>query len=333
MDISIIVPVYNVDKYLERCLDSLLSQQFSGTFEVIAVDDGSTDNSLSILKAYQEKDSRLKVIVHEENKKLSVTRTTGMRASSGDYIMHVDSDDWLLPQALENLFKKCIDTDADVLVFNFLREDNSGRQSLVQSIKKALFTTDKLKVQKHFLGASVNKIVKKNLTENMSYGALAVNYTEDLVYSSEILYKAKTICLLPENYYVYFVNPSSIIGASNLFNNVADLRTCIIACSELIDRYQPERKIIRNLIYYVKFVIVVRFITLYNHLDDHKCNFDILIDSLRCFQIYSYHIIKHLRAANNNKFGLVLELFLVKEYRLMLKTIITDFNRNTKVSD
>jgi glycosyltransferase involved in cell wall biosynthesis len=333
MDISIIVPVYNVDKYLERCLDSLLNQQFCGTFEVIAVDDASTDNSQFILKTYHEKDNRLRIITHEENKKLSIARRTGMRASSGDYIMHVDSDDWLLPQALENLFKKCKDTDADVIVFNYLREDNRGKQSLVQNIKKPLFTTDKLKVQKHFFGASWNKIVKKRLTENMSYGDIAVNYTEDLVYSSEILFRAKTICLLPENYYVYYVNPASIIGANNLYNNVADLRTCIIACSELVNRYKPERKIIRKLVYYVEFVIVVRFIALVNHLDDHKSNFDIMIDSLRCFHIYSNHIIKHLRTATNNKFGLIIELILIKEYKLMLKTIRADFRRNTKVRD
>ena len=107
-NISIIVPVYNVEKYLVRCLDSIFTQNFSGTFEVIAVEDASTDNSLKVLKSYQAKEHGLKVIEHRINKNLSLARATGVSACSGDYIMHVDSDDWLLSNALENLYAKFV---------------------------------------------------------------------------------------------------------------------------------------------------------------------------------------------------------------------------------
>ena len=98
--ISIIVPVYNVEKFLERCLDSIFKQQFSSVFEVIAVDDCSTDNSLHVLKEYQKREKRLIIIEHEINKKLSCASKTGIRASTGDYIMHVDSDDWSITQCI-----------------------------------------------------------------------------------------------------------------------------------------------------------------------------------------------------------------------------------------
>ncbi len=161
-DISVIVPVYNVQNYLVRCLDSIFNQEFSGIFEVIAVEDGSTDNSLQVLKDYREKQPRLRIIEHNRNKKLSIARRTGMDASSGDYIMHVDSDDWLLPDSLENLHNKCIETDADVIVFNYLRETIDGKQIRDMVIKKELITTDKKQVQRFFYGACWNKIVKKD---------------------------------------------------------------------------------------------------------------------------------------------------------------------------
>ena len=156
-DLSIIIPVYNVEKYLIRCLDSVFNQQFSGTYEVIAVDDGSTDSCLHVLKGYREKETRLKVIEHGENKKLSVARASGMKAAKGDYIMHVDSDDWLLPNALENLFRKCMELDVDVVVFNHVRENSKGERTNVKSIKKETFTTDKLKVQSYFSKSSTTR--------------------------------------------------------------------------------------------------------------------------------------------------------------------------------
>ena len=209
-NISIIVPVYNVEKYLIRCLDSIFNQLFSGNFEVIAVEDASTDNSLQVLKSYQEKETRLKIIEHGVNKKLSVARATGMKAAKGNYIMHVDSDDWLLPGALESLFVKCLHSDADILVFNYCSQTSEGKTTPQYLIKKEIITQDKVLVQTHFLGACWNKIVKRSIIENLISGEVGVNTTEDLLYATEILLKADKIHLLPEAYYTYFVNTESL---------------------------------------------------------------------------------------------------------------------------
>ena len=91
-EISIIVPVYNVEKYLKRCIDSILNQSFTD-FELILVDDGSTDNSGEIIDEYAIKDERIKVI-HKENGGLSSARNVGIEYSKGNYIAFVDSDDW-----------------------------------------------------------------------------------------------------------------------------------------------------------------------------------------------------------------------------------------------
>lgn len=210
MDISIIVPVFNVEKYLLRCLDSIFNQQFSGTFEVIAVDDGSTDNSLQLLYDYQLTEKRLQIIVHEKNKKLSVARATGIKSAVGRYIMHVDSDDWILPDTFTCLQAKIVETNADVIVFNLSQEDSGGNHLFANKIKKEYILNDKSKVRPHFFESCANKIVKKELTENMITGEVSVNNREDLLYSVEILCRAEKICFIPECYYVYFKNTESL---------------------------------------------------------------------------------------------------------------------------
>ena len=97
--ISIIVPVYNVEKYLERCLDSILSQTFSD-FELILVNDGSTDHSLEICRSYAEKDERI-LLIDQENRGLSAARNAGIAVAKGEYLGFVDSDDYIAQNMYE----------------------------------------------------------------------------------------------------------------------------------------------------------------------------------------------------------------------------------------
>ena len=101
--ISIVIPVYNTEKYLERCINSILTNTYKN-IEVICVDDGSTDNSLSCLQKMAERDNRL-VIISQENQGVSVARNTGMALVTGEFVVFVDSDDWIHPQFFEMLLK------------------------------------------------------------------------------------------------------------------------------------------------------------------------------------------------------------------------------------
>jgi glycosyltransferase involved in cell wall biosynthesis len=258
MDISIIIPVFNAEKYLLRCLDSIFNQNFSGSFEVIAIEDGSSDRSLQVLKKYQEIEVRLKIIEHVVNKKQSVARANGMKVSLGDYIMHVDADDWLLPEALENLYRKCLETDVDVVVYNYIRENNEGKITLVKKIKKQLITNDKLKILHHFFHVSCNKIVKRVLIEDMITGQVSIGNAEDLLYGIEILLRAKKICLVPEYYYAYFINTESITWKVNLetlinnqkiiYNELQKILNANGCSSEFKRRLFAQRE---NVIYYL----------------------------------------------------------------------------------
>ncbi len=114
--VSIIVPVYNVENYLNRCLDSLINQSFDD-IEIICINDGSTDRSLEILKDYEKKDNRVKII-NKENSGVSNCRNKGIKVSNGEYIVFVDSDDWIDIDTYEIMMDNIIKYNADIAVSN-----------------------------------------------------------------------------------------------------------------------------------------------------------------------------------------------------------------------
>lgn len=120
--ISIIVPVYNTEKYLDKCIHSILNQTYSD-FEVILIDDGSTDKSLEICKKY-ESDNRV-IIIHKENEGQAIARNIGIRQSIGEFITFIDSDDYVDLQMLEELYRKAKEKDADIVICDILKEDSN----------------------------------------------------------------------------------------------------------------------------------------------------------------------------------------------------------------
>ena len=112
--VSIIVPVYNVEKYLRKCLDSIVNQTYKN-IEVICVDDGSPDNSIDILREYRAKDDRV-TIIRQKNKGLSGARNTGIKNATGKYIMFIDSDDWVELNMVELMTKKMDNKNLELAV-------------------------------------------------------------------------------------------------------------------------------------------------------------------------------------------------------------------------
>lgn len=112
--VSIIVPIYNVEKYLKRCLDSLVNQTLND-IEIICINDGSTDGSLEILNEYGRRDDRI-VIINQENSGLSATRNKGIDIAKGQFIGFVDSDDWVSKDYFEKLYNSAIQNEAEIAV-------------------------------------------------------------------------------------------------------------------------------------------------------------------------------------------------------------------------
>lgn len=126
--VSIIVPVYNVEKYLPKCVDSILSQTYYD-FELLLVDDGSPDSSGNICEDYAQKDSRVRVI-HQDNQGLGGARNTGISVAKGEYVLFVDSDDYVHPQLLEKTLSVAETEDCDVVMFNAVAVDENDAQGV-----------------------------------------------------------------------------------------------------------------------------------------------------------------------------------------------------------
>lgn len=124
--VSIIVPVYNVEQYIRRAVDSLLAQTYSN-IEVILVDDGSPDGSGGICEEYAAKDNRIRVI-HQKNGGVSHARQTGLDAATGDYVIHIDPDDWIEPNMMEAMLAKALETGADMVTCDYYQNDRRFRQ-------------------------------------------------------------------------------------------------------------------------------------------------------------------------------------------------------------
>ena len=115
--VTVVVPIYNVERYLEKCLTSIILQTYKN-LEVILVNDGSTDNSLNICKEFEKEDSRIRII-SQENKGLSVARNVGIENAKGEYIAFVDSDDFISCKFIENLYNESIRNNSDIVCCDF----------------------------------------------------------------------------------------------------------------------------------------------------------------------------------------------------------------------
>lgn len=257
MDISVIVPVYNVEKYIERCIYSILNQEFEGSFEVIAVDDCSEDSSLQLLESIADKDKRLKVVKHNVNKKLSIARATGVKNSTGKFILNVDSDDYLLPRALERLHEKIKASDADIIVFNLIRENSKGVRREENKCKKEFMTQDKLEVQHLFLGTCVNKLIKRKVLNELVVWEISINSAEDLLFSTELLLKATKFHILPEYYYVYAYNNNSLTNKTEINEIFTNLIIVLDVVYIISKKYSSSDIYIKNVLNYLEQSVII----------------------------------------------------------------------------
>lgn len=195
---SIIVPVYNVEKYLDKCLASILRQTFKN-FECIIIDDGSPDNSNAIIDKYVKLDERFKVL-HQQNMGVSAARNAGLAIAQGDYIAFVDSDDYISNEYLEKFALKIANTDADIVICGFI-------EVLKDSQKTVCFEAPSTEVIKHNILADIwpsypwNKCYKKYLFENIRFPVGKI--FEDLLTIPELCLSAKTIVCIPDKLYYY----------------------------------------------------------------------------------------------------------------------------------
>ncbi len=201
--ISIIIPVYNVEKYLKKCLDSVIKQSYKN-LEIIMVDDGSTDNSLNICLDYQKKDFRIKVI-HQENKGLSAARNRGFEESTGEYIWFIDSDDFIEENSIE-VIKPYLDK-YDIIVFNYteVRKDKVIKMNDTKEYDNVN--------QKYMLSYVIawNKIYKRYILDGEKFPEGYIY--EDVYLMPTLGLKTNKIVFIDEFLYNHVYRENSIINS------------------------------------------------------------------------------------------------------------------------
>lgn len=208
--ISVVIPVYNVEKYINQCIDSILSQTFTD-FELILVDDGSPDQCPQICDRYAEQDQRIHVI-HQKNSGLSAARNAGIdwafANSDSQWITFVDSDDWVHPELLERLYGAALEKHVNISVCKYQR--TNGKDPQVESAPVQLWTPEDFYVQ-YNVNASVawGKLYKKECFSKIRYPVGKIHEDEFITY--KILFEHKKIAFIDAPLYAYFSNPNGIM--------------------------------------------------------------------------------------------------------------------------
>ncbi|MBQ2408862.1 MAG: glycosyltransferase [Bacilli bacterium] len=210
--ISIIIPVYNVEKYLERCLDSVLNQSYKN-LEIILINDGSTDNSLDICLKYAKKDNRIKLI-NQNNSGISEVRNKGLEAAKGEYIAFVDSDDVIDKDMFKTLYNNLLKYDSDISSCNYKIFHNKINFDKEEYYNKIFTKEESLKdiisngVLTNFLW---NKLFKKELFNNIKFPKNMIY--EDMYVMPKIIEKTTKIVYTNQILYGYFQRENSYVNS------------------------------------------------------------------------------------------------------------------------
>jgi glycosyltransferase involved in cell wall biosynthesis len=278
-ELSVIIPVYNVERYIEQCLESVVNQSLGiENIEVIVVNDQTPDNSMSIVEKYAQKYPSIKIVTNEVNKGLGLSRNAGLSNATSDYVTFLDSDDFISLNTFEDSITKLKDFGCDLLIYNWkvftddgpeeplnIHNQNTNEDKVIEDIAEF--------PQIFLLTSACNKIYHKSLFKYLNYEK---GLYEDNIVTASVLLNSNKIFLSKDSTYFYRKNSSSITESIGL-DNVLDLSKSIKLLFALDDEYPNYFSQIKLLI--IKFIDDVLFL-LFNH--DWTLNEELLIvDNLK----------------------------------------------------
>lgn len=215
MEISVIIPIYNTERYLKKCLNSVFLQSLDkNLYEVIAINDGSTDNSLTVLEQFSKDYNSLKII-NQQNNGVTIARKNGVINSKGKYIMFVDSDDYLEPNGLEVLYKNIVNSKADISVGNIRTIKNKKINSISSYTNEIISKKTYLKrlIERKIHWGPISRLFKKELFDYETFKIPRELATgEDAIMNKNLALNAKKISFTPEIVYNYVLRSNSAMG-------------------------------------------------------------------------------------------------------------------------
>lgn len=277
--ISIIVPVYNVEKYLRQCIESILTQTYTN-LEIIIVNDGSTDESGKICSEYASMDSRIKYI-SQENHGISMARNTAIDVSTGEYIGFIDGDDWIAADMYDVLYENAVNYSADISECSIKSVDEGTRKTGVQDTNISVTVLEGIdKIKDNMIRSThsmCNKLFHKQLFEGIRLPKGKIY--EDLFTTYKLIDKANRIVVLSKEGYYYVSHPDSITRSSFNIRHMDVIDASIERYHYITNRYPNlEREcrnyILSNLIWGIDKAYKDGFLE--NHIDEIKQYVDIV---------------------------------------------------------
>lgn len=218
--VSVIVPAFNVEKYISKCLLSLVNQTLKD-IEIVVINDGSTDNTLEIIQKFADIDKRIKII-SQTNQRQGAARNRGMEIAEGEYIGFVDSDDWVDLDYFEKLYLAAKKYNSDIALATNIRIGN-GKTKKRLNIEKEEFITslqDKIDISHQAKNpCPTNKIYRRELFEKNNIKWPEGVYCEDKLFTIQAIYYANGLVTVPNINYYYFRNPKSTVNSKAKFNH------------------------------------------------------------------------------------------------------------------
>ena len=308
--ISVIVPIYNTSKYLPRCLNSIINQTYKN-LEIICINDGSTDSSLSILQNYAQKDSRIKITT-QKNAGLSAARNTGITKSTGKYITFVDSDDEISHNMLEKLLVSLQKNDTDISVCSFKEIYPDGEITHFNKVSSAqTYTTEQaLKAmlqEQGFMLSATMKLFPTTYFKNIQFPIGKLH--EDIGTTYKLIMRAHRVTFVPEELYFYHHHGESITS-KKFDERKLDIIVLTDQMCKDIDAKYPTLKNITN-----ERRMRARFSVL-RQIPTNNPETKIILQYLRTHKSY---ITKNPEATKTDKFALALVLFSPKLFQLAYK--------------
>lgn len=242
--ISVIVPIYNVEKYINKCIDSIINQTYKN-IEIILIDDGSTDSCCKICDEYEKKDNRIKVI-HQENAGLSEARNAGIKVSKGEYLAFVDGDDYILEDMLQYLYDLINETNSEISVCNFIRYWGDDKQLVEYDIAREKIVLNKIQALKEILKNDLlksfawNKLYKKSVFEDVRYPKGMK--MEDVATTYKLISNSEKIVIgkMPKYYYVQ--REGSILSTNSTSMYIDYYKAVLERYKFLKERYPSLKK-------------------------------------------------------------------------------------------
>ncbi|MEH7025294.1 glycosyltransferase family 2 protein [Bacillus wiedmannii] len=314
--ISIIVPVYKVEQYIHKCIDSILKQTFK-EFELILIDDGSPDSCGEICDGYATQDSRIKVI-HKENGGLSSARNAGLEIAQGDYIGFVDSDDWIEVDMYELLYSMCVEQECDIAICS--SEIHYNDKTVISS-SQPFVIHDRYSAMRAMLEGDLydevvwTKLFKRQLLEGIKF-PVGMSY-EDTAFTYKVIHKCNKVCFIGEPKYHYIKRDNSMMDQAVKEIKIDSVLIYDEMC-KFMERYYKE---LYNLVI-LKLgncsMLVLNLISLSGRLNEHKSKYYKVIGILNR---YFYKTMRLKEYGKSVKFLLLA----TKLHPLLYKFLINNF--------